>query len=153
MSSAAGRVQDSILRAEAVPDKGYQPVIAARLGRTIPGPLEPGTPVSRYDRLVIPSRLVVFDVPILAGVDPRRRPWQERRERPELLAQAFDVPLELSPVIQPRRDLALDSADGRLEGIALRDRTSTYRDGSRAGRWKVKDPSWIQREAWRYDRR
>jgi ATP-dependent DNA ligase len=41
-------------------------------------------------------RLVVFDVPILAGVDLRPLPWQERRERLELLAQAFDIPLELS---------------------------------------------------------
>ena len=153
MPSAAGRVHASILRAEAVPDNGYQAVIAARLGRTIPGRFEPGTPASRYDRFVIPSRLVVFDVPILAGVDLRRLPWQERRERLELLAQAFELPLELSLVIESRRDLALDLADGRLEGVALRDRTSTHRDGSRTGWWKVKDPSWIQREAWRFDRR
>src|SRR5207249_4861522 len=39
-------------------------------------------------------RLVVFDVPILAGVDLRSLPWQERRERLELVAKAFDVPLE-----------------------------------------------------------
>jgi bifunctional non-homologous end joining protein LigD len=98
-------------------------------------------------------RLVVFDVPILAGVDLRPLPWQERRERLELVAQAFDVPLELSPVIDPTRGLAIDMADGRLEGIVLKDRTSTYRDGSRAGWHKVKDPSWIEREAWRFDRR
>ena len=97
-------------------------------------------------------RIVVCDVPILAGVDLRRLPWQARRDRLELLAQAFDVPLELSPVIDPTRSLALDMADGRLEGIVLKDRTSTYRDGSRAGWWKVKDPSWIKREAWRFDR-
>jgi bifunctional non-homologous end joining protein LigD len=98
-------------------------------------------------------RLVVFDVPILAGVDLRPLSWQQRRERLELLAQAFDVPLELSPVIDPTRSLAIDMVDGRLEGIVLKDRTSTYRDGSRAGWHKVKDPSWIQREAWRFDRR
>ena len=98
-------------------------------------------------------RLVVFDVPILAGVDLRRMPWGERRERLELLAQAFDTPLELSPIIHPTTSLALDMADGRLEGIVLKDRTSTYRDGSRAGWTKVKDPSWHQREAWRFDRR
>jgi bifunctional non-homologous end joining protein LigD len=98
-------------------------------------------------------RLVVFDVPILAGVDLRPLPWQERRERLELVSQAFDVPLELSPVIDPIRGLAIDMADGRLEGIVLKDRTSTYRDGSRAGWHKVKDPSWIAREAWRFDRR
>lgn len=31
-------------------------------------------------------------------------------------------------------------ADGRLEGIVLKDRTSIYRDGTRAGWSKVKDP-------------
>jgi ATP-dependent DNA ligase len=44
-------------------------------------------------------------------------------------------------------------ADGALEGIVLKDRRSTYRDGSRAGWSKVKDPSWYQRESWRFDRR
>jgi hypothetical protein len=39
------------------------------------------------------------------------------------------------------------------QGVVLKDRTSTYRDGSRAGWHKVKDPSWIDREAWRFDRR
>jgi ATP-dependent DNA ligase len=43
--------------------------------------------------------------------------------------------------------------DGRLEGIVLRDRTSTYRDRSRAGWTKIKDRSWYEREAWRFDRR
>jgi ATP-dependent DNA ligase len=97
-------------------------------------------------------RLVVFDVPVLAGVDLRRLPWSERRERLELLAQAFDIPLELSPVVAPSEALAIDITDGRLEGIVLKDRTSTYRDGTRAGWWKVKDPRWIEREAWRFER-
>jgi ATP-dependent DNA ligase len=42
---------------------------------------------------------------------------------------------------------------GILEGIVLKDRRSTYRDGSRAGWSKVKDASWYQREAWCFDRR
>jgi ATP-dependent DNA ligase len=42
-------------------------------------------------------RFVVFDVPVLLGTDLRGLPWHERRERLELLAGAFDVPLELSP--------------------------------------------------------
>jgi ATP-dependent DNA ligase len=37
-------------------------------------------------------RFVAFDVPILAGVDLRPLSWDERRERLELLAEAFDVP-------------------------------------------------------------
>lgn len=44
-------------------------------------------------------------------------------------------------------------ADGRLERTVLKDRTSRYRDGSRAGWWKVKDCSWYEREARRFDRR
>jgi ATP-dependent DNA ligase len=47
-------------------------------------------------------RFVAFDVPILAGVDLRRLPWQERRDRLELLAQGFELPLELSRVVEPR---------------------------------------------------
>jgi ATP-dependent DNA ligase len=44
-------------------------------------------------------------------------------------------------------------SQGRLEGIVLKDRTSAYRDGSRAGWTKIKDRSWYEREAWRFDRR
>jgi hypothetical protein len=78
-------------------------------------------------------RFVVFDVPVLAGVDLRDLAWEERRERLDLLAAAFEVPIELSPVVEPSAALAADMADGRLQGIVLKDRTSTYRDGSRAG--------------------
>ena len=96
-------------------------------------------------------RLVVFDVPILAGVDLRSLPRQEHRDRLELLAHAFDVPLELSPIVEPSRSLAIDITDGRLEGIVLKDRQSTCRDGTRVGWWKVKDARWMEREA-RLDR-
>jgi bifunctional non-homologous end joining protein LigD len=98
-------------------------------------------------------RLVVFDVPILAGVDLRTLPWQERRERLELLAQAFDLPLELSPLVEPTVGLVGAMQDGRLEGIVMKNRTAPYRDGSRVGWHKVKDASWYEREAWRFDRR
>jgi ATP-dependent DNA ligase len=96
-------------------------------------------------------RLVVFDVPILAGVDLRLEPWQARRERLELLAQGFAYPLELSPLVEPARSLALDVLDGRLEGIVLKDRRSPYRDGSRAGWRKVTDPRWMERNGWRFE--
>jgi ATP-dependent DNA ligase len=42
---------------------------------------------------------------------------------------------------------------GQREGLVLKDRRSTYRDGSRVGWSKVKDPSWYERESWRFDRR
>ena len=98
-------------------------------------------------------RFVDFDVPVLLGADLRGLPWHERRERLELLARAFDVPLELSPLVEPSVALVEQMSQGRLEGIVLKDRTSTYRDGSRAGWTKVKDRSWYEREAWRFDRR
>lgn len=98
-------------------------------------------------------RFVAFDLPVLAGVDLRAMPWQERRDRLELLAQAFELPLELSPLVEPHTALVEAMLDGRLEGIVLKDRHSTYRDGSRAGWTKVKDRSWYEREAWRFDRR
>jgi bifunctional non-homologous end joining protein LigD len=98
-------------------------------------------------------RFVVFDVPVLAGVDLRLLPWHERRERLELLAQAFDVPVELSPLVEPSTGLFEAMQDGRLEGIVLKDRTAPYRDGSRLGWHKVKDTSWYEREAWRFDRK
>jgi bifunctional non-homologous end joining protein LigD len=116
--------------------------------------------VSGYVVQVMPARtyrpdlrFIVFDVPILLGTDLRALPWQERRERLELLARAFDVPLELSPLVDPSVSLVEQMVDGRLEGIVLRDRSSTYRDGTRVGWSKVKDRSWYDREAWRFDRR
>ena len=92
-------------------------------------------------------------MPVLIGADPRGLPWQERRDRLEVLARAFDIPLELSPLVEPSVSLVEHMEDGRLEGIVLKDRTSTYRDGTRVGWSKVKDRSWYGREAWRFDRR
>jgi ATP-dependent DNA ligase len=89
----------------------------------------------------------------LAGVDLRPLSWQDRRERLELLAQAFEPPYELSPVVPPDPSHVNAMVSGELEGIVLKDRTSTYRDGSRVGWVKVKDPSWYARESWRFSRR
>ena len=70
----------------------------------------------------------------------------------QLLAGAFDVPFVLSPVVEPAAALAEQMVDGRLEGLVVKDRRSPYRDGSRAGWFKVKDWSWYEREAWRFER-
>ena len=91
--------------------------------------------------------------PVLLGADLRSLSWQERRDRLELLGRAFDVPPDLTPLIEPSVSFVEHMEDGRLEGIVLKDRTSTYRDGARAGWSKVKDRSWYEREAWRFDRR
>jgi hypothetical protein len=37
--------------------------------------------------------------------------------------------------------------------IVLKDRTSTYRDGTRGRLDEAKDRGWYEREAWRFDRR
>jgi len=71
-------------------------------------------------------RFVAFDLPVLAGVDLRKMPWHDRRDRLELLAQAFEEPLELSPIVEPRVALVEAMQDGRLEGIVLKDRLSTF---------------------------
>jgi hypothetical protein len=63
----------------------------------------------------------------------------------------FDIPLELSPLVDPSVSLVEQVTDGRLEGIVLEVRTSTYRDDV-LGWSKVKDRSWYEREAWRFDR-
>ncbi len=57
------------------------------------------------------------------------------------------------PLVNPSINLVEQMTDCRLEGIVLKDRTSKYRDGTRAGWSKVKDRSWYEREAWRFDRR
>ena len=97
-------------------------------------------------------RVHVYDVPMLAGVDLRRLPWEERRERLELLAQAFERPYELVPLVDPAPSLAEGMAAGVIEGVVLKDRRSPYRDGSRAGWSKVKDRSRYERESWRFGR-
>jgi hypothetical protein len=43
------------------------------------------------------------------------------------------VPLELSPLVDPSVSLLEQMTDGRLDGIVLKHRTSTYRDGTRVG--------------------
>ena len=54
---------------------------------------------------------VVFDVPYLAGVDIRRLSWTERLE---LLAEAFDAPIALSPLVEPSVDLVDQMVAGDL---------------------------------------
>jgi hypothetical protein len=58
-----------------------------------------------------------------------------------------------SPVGEPSVSLVEQMADGRLEGIVLKDRASVDRDGSRAVWTNVKDRCWYEREGWRFDRR
>jgi bifunctional non-homologous end joining protein LigD len=86
-------------------------------------------------------RFVVFDVPYLAGVDLRGLTWRTRRERLELIAQAFEPPYDLSAVVPPDPSLVDAMIAGELDGIVLKDRTAPYRDGSRRGWTKVKDPA------------
>ena len=66
---------------------------------------------------------------------------------------APEPPIELWALVEPCVELADEMLRGDIEGIVLKDRESPYRDGSRSGWWKVKDRSWYEREAWRFDRR
>src|SRR5438309_2276387 len=61
--------------------------------------------------------------------------------------------LELSPLVEPRRDLADAMVDGRLEGLVLKDRRSPYRGGSRTGWARVKPREWYEREAWQFEKK
>ncbi len=71
-------------------------------------------------RFRLSLRFVVFDVPVLIGTDIRGLAWQERRERLEPLASAFDVPIELSPLLEPSVSVVEQMTVGRLDGIAQR---------------------------------
>jgi ATP-dependent DNA ligase len=61
-------------------------------------------------------RFVVFDVPVLAGADLRELGWQDRRDRLELLSRAFELPYELSPVIEPSVAIAPRHGGGAAGG-------------------------------------
>jgi ATP-dependent DNA ligase len=50
----------------------------------------------------------------------------------------------LSPLVEPSVALVEQMSQGRLEGIVLKDRTSTYRDGSRMGWTKIKGPDLVR---------
>jgi len=94
----------------------------------------------------------VFEVPVLIGADLRGLPWQEGRCRRELLARAFDVPLEVSPLVQrPFSGRAHGGRPARAHRPHRPDVDLRRRRPSR--RSTVKDGSWYEREAWRCDRR
>ena len=63
-------------------------------------------------------------------------------QRHRAFAKGLRSLAERLPVVQPDTSLAADMAAGVLEGIVLKDRRSTYRDGSRVGWPKVKDANW-----------
>lgn len=50
-------------------------------------------------------------------------------------------------MVEPSVTLARDMESGVIEGLVIKDRTSTYRDGGRSGWFKLKDRSWYEREA------
>ena len=91
-----------------------------------------------------------------AGPARNRPPWPPLAgaARPTRTPRArLRRPVGAQPAGRSVRVAGRADTDGRLEGIVLKDRTSTYRDGTRVGWSKVKDRSWYEREAWRFDRR
>jgi hypothetical protein len=98
-------------------------------------------------------RLVVFGLPSSPGPTSGRcrgtsdaNGWSSSRRRSTFRSSCHR---------SSRRHAVLLSIwrTGVWRGSSSKDRTSPYKDGTRAGWHKVKDPSWIQREAWRFDRR
>ena len=72
--------------------------------------------------------------------------------RPRSEGAGTTPPLLAFCALRPPAALAEQMTDGRLEGLVVKDRRSPYRDGSRAGWFKVKDRSWYEREAWCFER-
>ena len=60
--------------------------------------------------------------------------------------------VELSPLLEPSVGLVGDLERGDLEDVVLKDRGSPHRGGTPAAWSKVKDRSWYEREAWRFER-
>jgi ATP-dependent DNA ligase len=99
-------------------------------------------------------RFVVFDVPILIGADLRDLPLAGSPGTPRAARGRTRYPLgALAARREPSTSLVAELTEGRLEGIVLKDRNSTYRDGSSVEWSKVKNQSWYEHEAWRFDRR
>ena len=89
----------------------------------------------------IPARFVAYDLLELAGEDWRSRPLRERRARLEKLLLDASVPvLSLSPAVPAGSwaELAAlrNSARSRgVEGLMLKDWSSTYGTGRQRGAW------------------
>ena len=99
-------------------------------------------------------RFVVFDVPVLAGIDLRGLPWQDRRDRLELLSRAFVEPYELSPVTSSHQSRWPSTwRRGAWKVSSSMSATASTAMGPAAAGPRSKDPSWHEREAWRFDRR
>ncbi len=45
-----------------------------------------------------------------------------------------------------------DMLSARSRGVVVTDRISTYRDGSHVGRANVRERSWYESDAWRFER-
>ena len=112
-------------------------------------------PVRRTDdRLVDPDIVAAFRITSLTLIDPHfytgdavcedktseyNQIWNDHIEVFEI-----NPTIVLSPLVEPCAELARQILDGDLEGLVLKERSAPYRDGSRAGWWKVKDRSWYE---------
>ena len=123
-------------------------------GELTAGPFEGTMSALLGSKKFLPSlRFVVFDVPVLHRRGPREPDLAGATRPPRAPGLRLPRPVGAQPLVESSVSLVEHLTDGRLEGIVLKDRTSTYRDGTRVGWSKVKDPGWYEREAWRFDRR
>ncbi len=81
----------------------------------------------------VPISYVVFDVPVLDGVDLTRRPFEERRA--VLDGLALPAPVSISPLYPDGALIWQATAAQGLEGVVAKRRTSHYQPGRRSPDW------------------
>ncbi|WP_255589863.1 DNA ligase [Cellulomonas sp. PS-H5] len=81
----------------------------------------------------VPVSYLVFDVPVLAGEDLTRRPFDERRAALESVPLPEHV--QLSPVYSDGDVIWSATRAQGLEGVVAKRATSTYQPGRRSGDW------------------
>ncbi|GAA3627793.1 ATP-dependent DNA ligase [Microbacterium awajiense] len=86
-----------------------------------------------------PVRYHLFDLLALDGRDASALPLAQRRELLEGIADGIRDPLHLPPVLDDLDEALETSRRFGLEGVVVKDPSSTYRRGERSDRWlKVK---------------
>jgi DNA ligase-1 len=88
-----------------------------------------------------PVGFIAYDIIEENSIDIRMFPMEERRKKLEEMIHAINVPfLHLSPIIEFNKwdeliDIRKQSRDKGSEGIMLKRKNSTYKDGRKRGDW------------------
>jgi DNA ligase 1 len=97
--------------------------------------------VSKKQLTDTPAFVRVYDILQLGGSDLRPKPWHERRQILETIMS--DLPsdrFDLSPLVEASNfdellSLRDNAPDPTIEGLMLKDRSSVYESGRKAGLW------------------